>query len=331
MRSSVAVVIPTHNRAAFLPRALGCVFAQRGVRVELHVVVDGATDGTLDLLRPLAPRLSVHHLPEALGVARARNRGLSAVRAPYVAFLDDDDLWAPNRLATMVAALEAHPAASFASAGALLFSDEHQVLATQSAPLGPIFPGLLEANSIPCGGSGIVGRTVALRATGGFDPSFHLFADWDQWLRLTDEGEHIGVPELLAGYQVHGGGMSHQAAAGFEELARFLEHHAARRAAHGITRPPADVLHWMIKNRWRAGQRRAALGELWAHGSWSLACRFFAGKLWGKTAHKVLHRERRLEGAMRLRAWITAAEAAYRRTIAAAGAPSTAQAGEAEG
>ena len=109
----MAVVIPTRNRWPLLRTALAGALAQRGVNVHVVVVDDGSSDGTSALLAALdEPRLTVLRQDEGQGVAVARNRGLAEVSAPWVAFLDDDDVWAPGHLAAMLDAVHAADACS---------------------------------------------------------------------------------------------------------------------------------------------------------------------------------------------------------------------------
>ena len=110
----VGVVIPTRDRRDLLAATLDSVLAQRDVQVEVVVVDDGSRDGTADWLRSLDdPRVRVLRNETAIGTGAARNRGLHEVTADLVAFVDDDDLWAPDKLARQVAAIEATPGAGW--------------------------------------------------------------------------------------------------------------------------------------------------------------------------------------------------------------------------
>lgn len=95
-----SVIVPTYNGARYLGATLDSLVAQRSVDIEVIVVDDGSTDTTLDVVaaHALAPRV-VHQANS--GVAVARNRGLALARGDYVAFLDQDDLWHPDRLAAV--------------------------------------------------------------------------------------------------------------------------------------------------------------------------------------------------------------------------------------
>ena len=100
---SVAVVIPTRDRWPLLRTAVASALAQEDVDAQVVVVDDGSVDETARELEAVSdPRLLVLHHDRPRGVSAARNLGLSRVTATWVAFLDDDDVWAPRYLASML-------------------------------------------------------------------------------------------------------------------------------------------------------------------------------------------------------------------------------------
>ena len=105
----VSVVVPTYNAPALLRATLDSVFAQTFTDFEVVVIDDGSTDETPAMLSTIGdPRLRVVRQPNA-GIGHARNRGIDESRGTYVALLDHDDLWHPEKLATQVAFLREHP------------------------------------------------------------------------------------------------------------------------------------------------------------------------------------------------------------------------------
>ena len=108
----VSVVIPTHNRAQTLSRTLESVWAQTHRPIELILVDDGSTDATPQVVadwaaqHEAAPDFVVRRLyQDNAGANAARNRGIAAAEGAYVAFLDSDDRWQPDKLAKQIAVL----------------------------------------------------------------------------------------------------------------------------------------------------------------------------------------------------------------------------------
>jgi hypothetical protein len=111
--------MPTHGQAALLPRAVACLLAQTEPSWELVVVDDGSPDDVAGALAPQRgdPRVRLHRLDGNRGLGAAANAALGLARAPVVAYLPSDDLWAPGHLASLLALLDARPDAVLASAG----------------------------------------------------------------------------------------------------------------------------------------------------------------------------------------------------------------------
>src|SRR4051794_26707538 len=107
---AVSVLLPTYNRARFLPDAIGCIAGQSFTDWELVIVDDGSTDNTEAVVTALTANLRQHvrymRQPNA-GAYGARNTALDAAAGRYVAFFDSDDVWLPHHLADSVASLEA--------------------------------------------------------------------------------------------------------------------------------------------------------------------------------------------------------------------------------
>lgn len=102
----VSVVVPTHNGARFLAEAIGSVLAQSGPSIEVIVVDDGSQDGSARIAAAFGDPVRVVGQPRG-GVASARNRGITSARGAFVAFLDHDDVWAPDKLERQMAAFAA--------------------------------------------------------------------------------------------------------------------------------------------------------------------------------------------------------------------------------
>ena len=112
MNELVSVVIPTHNRADLLPRAIDSVLNQTYSNFEIIVVSDGSTDNTEEVVKSYSDKDSrirfIGYSP-ARGGNIARNTGIEAAKGEYVAFLDDDDEWMPEKLKKQIKVMESNP------------------------------------------------------------------------------------------------------------------------------------------------------------------------------------------------------------------------------
>jgi len=196
-------VIPTRNRWAMLSRTLRTALAQ-DVALEVLIVDDASEDETQWRLAELGEeRLRVirHDRPE--GVSRSRNDGIAEARAPWVAFLDDDDLWAPDKLGRQLAAAQAADAGWCWSGFIVVDGALRPLHVAPAVSPKDIARHLLQSNWVS-GPSGVLARTDLLRALGGFDPLLSGAEDWDMWIRLAAEAPGACVPDVLWAYVVHG-------------------------------------------------------------------------------------------------------------------------------
>jgi glycosyltransferase involved in cell wall biosynthesis len=254
----VSVVIPTRNRLPLLERTLVSVLGQEDVALAVVVVDEASTDGTADALASVAdPRISIVRHPEPRGVAAARNAGLERVEAEWVAFVDDDDLWAPQKLASQLEALAASPGCEWSCTGAIVVDENLRIVGSEAVPAaGGLVDRILAYNAIPGGGSSVVARTEVVRALGGFDPELRVVADWDLWIRLALQSPLAAVDRPLVGYLRHAGSMSRELDAIRHELERVAAKHSPARSERGLDFPWERWLVWAAAMHRRAGHRR---------------------------------------------------------------------------
>ena len=251
------MVVPTRNRAAMLEQALRSVAVQRELDLEAVVVDDGSTDATAAVVSGGGDsrlRLVRHERPR--GVSAARNRGIAEARGRWVAFLDDDDLWAPGKLASQLEAAERDDRA-WAVGGAVCVDDGLRVLAGEP-PLTPerIVADLDRYNSVPAGASNVLVRTALLARTGGFDPRLRHMADWDLWIRLGRAGLPATVPRPLLAYRLHRANATMDTAFDPQEPLAELDAIVDR---YGIPADRLAVDRWIAWTCLRAGRRGPAL------------------------------------------------------------------------
>jgi glycosyltransferase involved in cell wall biosynthesis len=207
----VTVVVPTKDRDALLGQTLRSIRRQQDVDFEVVVVDDGSADPAL-VARIVAdvadPRFRVVRHEQSRGVSAARNRGAAEAAAPWVAFCDDDDLWAPDKLAKQLAAVR-EACVDWVYVGSVNVTVGNRVVGGKP-PLTPdqVAEQLEERNVVPGGSSGVLTRRDVLLDAGGFDPGLQPLADWDLWLRLLRVSPPASVAEPLVAYRVHGTNMS---------------------------------------------------------------------------------------------------------------------------
>jgi glycosyltransferase involved in cell wall biosynthesis len=253
----VTVVIPTRSRwdllsTAALPSALG----QEDVKLEIVVVDDGSTDETAKKLQERSDvRLRVVRHERPQGVARARNAGIRAARGEWIAFLDDDDLWAPRKLRVQLDAA-ADEDASFAYGGAAAVAEDRSWLYSLAPPDPAVLPSTLLARNVLWGGcSNVIVRSEVVRRLGGFDERLFQLTDWDLWIRLSHSGRAVACPEVVVACIEHRRSMllttDDDVFAEFEYVEG--KHRAAREAA-GIRLDRRIFTRWVALGHRRAGR-----------------------------------------------------------------------------
>jgi glycosyltransferase involved in cell wall biosynthesis len=196
----ISVIIPTRNRCALLPRAIESA-RRAGSNVEIVVVDDASEDETSEVCRKWIDSGCIRYVRtrRRLGVGGVRNVGLISATAPYVSFLDDDDLRLPASLDAQVARLEAEPEAGMIY-GIALYGDEDRKptgdFYPEHCPQGDLFWQLLEWNFIPC--ATVVFRRACLARVGLLEEEAPGIEDWDLWVRIAELYPVLATEEPVA-------------------------------------------------------------------------------------------------------------------------------------
>lgn len=198
--ADVTVVIPTYNRARLIAQALESVQAQTTVVKDIIVVDDGSTDATADVVARFTRADSrVRLVAQAnAGANVARNTGIGEARSDWIAFLDSDDRWLPDKIERQIAALRARPEA-VASFTGIIAVDGDRELYRYDMPGELTLGELRRHNALGSTSTALVSRAV-LEKVGGFDPVLPSCQDWDLWLRLRREGPFAVVTDSLILY-----------------------------------------------------------------------------------------------------------------------------------
>jgi len=209
---AVTVVIPTHNMARFILSAVRSVLEQSYQDLELVVVDDGSTDDTRTAVAALGdPRIRLVAHPTCRGPSAARNTGIQDARSEYVAFLDADDLWLPQKLERQMELLSRQPSIGFVYCGAHEVDGALRVLRTPS--LGPPWPpsgpdafkrALTREHFVVAPLSTMMLRKAVFDDIGMFDEGIVQAEEWDLVLRLAFRWDIAFVPEPLVLYRMTG-------------------------------------------------------------------------------------------------------------------------------
>ncbi|MDP2432814.1 MAG: glycosyltransferase family A protein [Pseudomonadota bacterium] len=206
----VSVIIPAYNAAWCVARALDSVLAQTWRDFELIVVDDGSRDGTSEILAGYGAAVRVVVKTNG-GLSSARNAGIAAARGEYVAFLDADDWWLPEKLERQMALLDSRPSLLFCSTTTLVFTPEGRRLADWRchAEERPALQCIFAANAHVAGsGSAVMARREAFTRAGGFDESLRSLEDIDMWMRLAALGDYACLDDPLTAIEKRGDSMS---------------------------------------------------------------------------------------------------------------------------
>ena len=209
-RPAVSVAICLFNSSRFIVETLESVFAQTFDDYDVIMVDDGSTDGCADLVERhyRDPRVRLIRQTHQ-GLSMARRVSIAAATADYVAFLDHDDLWVPDKLERQVAAASADPSV------ALHFSD-CEYIDERGQPLGVLsdeyrlasldltraYAELLQRGCFVWQ-STVFAKTAVLKAVNGFNPEYPYIADYDTWLRIARRHRLRYLPNVLAKWRTY--------------------------------------------------------------------------------------------------------------------------------
>jgi glycosyltransferase involved in cell wall biosynthesis len=282
----VSVVLPTFNRLRYLRPAIDSVFAQTFTDWELIVADDGSEGETAAYIAELAnlPRVKVLRLAHSGNPGAVRNAAWQTARSEYIAFLDSDDVWLPEKLALQVASLRSHPERGWSHTAFAVIDESGELLRGARSRWWPaaegwILESLIKMETVIAIPSVIVRRRL-LEQLGGFDLKQRMCEDYDLWLRLAALSEIDGVRETLLHVRSHRDHF-HSDSIVFEDLGRALEKSLAVSTDPSLrallSRGRAKVAAGLAHNQAIRGGRWAALRTLarssrysWAYREWWL-------------------------------------------------------------
>jgi glycosyltransferase involved in cell wall biosynthesis len=255
----VTVVIPTHNRRQLVAQAIRSILRQDGVSLELVVVDDGSTDGTgpwLDRIAATDSRIKIVHHERPRFISSARNAGIAKASGRWVAFCDDDDLWAPDKLSSQLAALRAR-SARWGCTGIVVVDEHLDIIGHHNVEGGEVLARLLEVNTIPTGSS-VIAELSLMREIGGFDPALRGSEDWDVWIKLGQHSPLAAVDRPLVAYRLGAHSLSMDVNRMRAGRSIIVDRYAELAARHGARPDEASHERYLAKQLLRGGFRRQA-------------------------------------------------------------------------
>ncbi|MDY6936859.1 MAG: glycosyltransferase [Cyanobacteriota bacterium] len=201
--TKISVILPIYNGEKTVRETIHSVLNQTLTNFELIVINDGSQDNTLDIIGKITDaRIQVYSYTNA-GQAASRNRGIERAKGEYIAFIDADDLWTPDKLESQLQALQDNPTAALAyswtdyidESGKLLHPGRH------TTANGNVLEKLIVNNFIENGSNPLI-RQEVFEKVGVFEESLPPAEDWDLWLRIAEEYQFICIPAAQILYRV---------------------------------------------------------------------------------------------------------------------------------
>jgi glycosyltransferase involved in cell wall biosynthesis len=235
----VSVILPVYNRAGWVARAVESVLSQTHRHVELLVIDDGSTDDTRRVLEGFGPRVTILEQMHA-GAETARNLGLERARGEFVAFIDSDDVWLPERLSSQLPLFRREEVG-------LVFGDAVLVDYRRAPPRrlprtffdgvrpsrGRVTEELARGCFVPF--SSVIARRRCFAEAGGFTPG-RIAADYLKWVEMSALCEFDYVARPVFEYALHPGGISHDLIKTLEDRIETFADALARDTDEGMRR-----------------------------------------------------------------------------------------------
>jgi glycosyltransferase involved in cell wall biosynthesis len=209
MKPLVSAIIPNYNYARFVGEAVESALGQTYPNIEVIVVDDGSTDNSLEVLEQYRDRIKIVE-QENSGVCVARNRGVAESKGEYIAFLDADDVWLPEKIEKQVKKFESEIDMGLVHVGVIDINASGEKLATHLNGMEGDVAGeliMFERAVILGGGSGVMIPRRVFDDVGGFDESLSTSADWDLYFRIGFAFSVGFIRQPLLKYRLHSSNM----------------------------------------------------------------------------------------------------------------------------
>lgn len=227
----ISVITPVHNAAAYLPETIESVLAQSHTTLDYILVDDGSTDASREIIAHYAAcdvRIRYHFLPHQGRPAPARNHGIDDARGAFIALVDADDIWLPDKLATQIARFHGNDRLGLVATNGKII-DENGTVGADMIGTDRIENGHVSTASLIFNGNRIATSSVLMRSDcattcGPFNTDYRVSDDYAMWLRVSRLYEIEILEAPLIYYRRHTNNISRDRLRASEELVRILEH-----------------------------------------------------------------------------------------------------------
>jgi glycosyltransferase involved in cell wall biosynthesis len=263
-RPVVSIIIPCYNTAQYLGEAIASALAQTFSEFELLIIDDGSTDSTPEIASCFLSDSRVRYIrQDNMGLSAARNKGIELSQGEFIALLDADDIWDPEKLKSQLDAFDNMPDCGLVFTDYSTF-DEYGIIASEKNSVILETLNLLDFDTLYCRNNFIYPSTVMIRrglfeTVGDFDVTLKSAEDYDMWLRIAKASRLAGIGSRLVRIRQHGSNMS-------LNIPRMLENEIAvieknRSSVHvRIVRKRHAKIYYLNADRFvHAGKRLDAL------------------------------------------------------------------------
>ena len=204
--SLVSVIIPVYNGERYIVQTIDCVISQTYKDIEIIIVNDGSTDKSYEKIRPYLDLPNIKYIEqENQGVAAARNKGINNSSGEFIAFLDQDDLWLPEKIERQIKIFENNPGIALVHSKFSFINgkgDRIEPLWQIRKAAGYCYKEIFFNNKI--GMLTVIAKKKCIKEAGMFDEAIAVTDDYDLWLRITYYHPIGYIDESLAMYRYHG-------------------------------------------------------------------------------------------------------------------------------
>ncbi|MEZ0186518.1 MAG: glycosyltransferase family 2 protein [Candidatus Reddybacter sp.] len=234
----ISAVVPTYNNAEYIEGAINSILAQTHPVDEIIIIDDGSSDDTEALVDNIIKKSNniIYIKQDNQGPSSARNRGITAANGDWLAFLDADDLWTPDKIALQIEALQREPSLKLIAAdmneidrhGKLIAESvlaKHQLLDKFQSLDGKAVPNALTAlltkNFIPTGT--VLVEHASLAAAGGFNTNIRFGEDLELWAKIAADNAISCLPQVMMCRRQHGNNATQSTALMLEGLVKVMQ------------------------------------------------------------------------------------------------------------